>query len=85
MDRLEAREACADPERRSRKGPVRVMGDAVAIVTGGASGIGRATAARLAADSYRVAVLDRDGAGAVDAAGEAGFGLEAASVPGSTG
>ena len=31
-----------------------------AIVTGGASGIGRATAERFAADGYRVAVLDSD-------------------------
>jgi NAD(P)-dependent dehydrogenase (short-subunit alcohol dehydrogenase family) len=53
------------------------MDGAVAIVTGGASGIGRATAARLAADAYRVAVLDRDRAGAVEAAGEAGLGIEA--------
>jgi NAD(P)-dependent dehydrogenase (short-subunit alcohol dehydrogenase family) len=56
---------------------VLVMEGAVAIVTGGASGIGRATAARLAADAYRVAVLDQDRAGAVDAAGAAGLGLEA--------
>jgi NAD(P)-dependent dehydrogenase (short-subunit alcohol dehydrogenase family) len=53
------------------------MEGAVAIVTGGASGIGRATAARLAADAYQVAVLDRDGAGAADAAGAGGLGLEA--------
>jgi NAD(P)-dependent dehydrogenase (short-subunit alcohol dehydrogenase family) len=36
----------------------------VAVVTGGASGIGRATAARLAGEGGRVAVVDRDGAGA---------------------
>lgn len=41
-----------------------------AIVTGAASrrGIGRATATRLAADGFAVAILDRDGAGAKDAA-----------------
>lgn len=41
-----------------------------AIVTGAASrrGIGRATASRLAADGFAVAVLDRDGPGAKDAA-----------------
>ncbi len=36
----------------------------VALVTGGASGIGRATALRMAADGARVLVADRDGAGA---------------------
>lgn len=48
----------------------------VAIVTGGASGIGRATVARLHADGYRLAVLDTDAAGAVEAAGDGGVGLE---------
>ena len=32
----------------------------VAVVTGAASGIGRATAARLTSDGFRVAVLDMD-------------------------
>ena len=36
------------------------MSGKVAVVTGGASGIGEATARRFAADGWRVAVLDRD-------------------------
>ncbi|HUR76973.1 MAG TPA: SDR family NAD(P)-dependent oxidoreductase [Acidimicrobiales bacterium] len=40
----------------------------VAIVTGGGSGIGLAISVRLAADGAAVAVLDRDGASADDAA-----------------
>ena len=42
--------------------------DKVAIVTGGASGIGRAIASALGAEGARVAVLDLDQAGAVAAA-----------------
>jgi NAD(P)-dependent dehydrogenase (short-subunit alcohol dehydrogenase family) len=44
----------------------------VALVTGGASGIGRATALRLARDGAVVAVLDRDGTGARAVADEVG-------------
>jgi NAD(P)-dependent dehydrogenase (short-subunit alcohol dehydrogenase family) len=40
----------------------------VALVTGAASGIGHATAVRLAAEGARVAALDRDGPGAARAA-----------------
>jgi len=44
----------------------------VALVTGGASGIGRATAQRLARDGATVAVIDRDGAAARAVADEVG-------------
>ena len=43
-----------------------------ALVTGGASGIGRAVAARLAADGADVLVLDRDETGAQQVASEVG-------------
>lgn len=42
----------------------------VALVTGAGSGIGRATAERLALDGAAVAILDRDGPGAVRAAAD---------------
>src|ERR1700676_2829079 len=41
----------------------------VALVTGGARGIGEATAARLAEDGAAIAIGDLDGAGAAAAAG----------------
>jgi NAD(P)-dependent dehydrogenase (short-subunit alcohol dehydrogenase family) len=55
-----------------------------ALVTGGAHGIGRAVALRFAAEGARVAVLDRDGAGAQESANACGgVALEAdASDPG---
>jgi NAD(P)-dependent dehydrogenase (short-subunit alcohol dehydrogenase family) len=45
-----------------------VSGDRTAIVTGGGSGIGLAISQRLAADGLAVAVFDRDGASATEAA-----------------
>jgi NAD(P)-dependent dehydrogenase (short-subunit alcohol dehydrogenase family) len=47
--------------------------DRVVIVTGGASGIGRATAARLVAEGAQVALVDVDGDAASGAAAELGF------------
>jgi NAD(P)-dependent dehydrogenase (short-subunit alcohol dehydrogenase family) len=44
----------------------------VAVVTGGASGIGLGVARRFAADGHRVAILDRDGQAAEAAAAELG-------------
>jgi NAD(P)-dependent dehydrogenase (short-subunit alcohol dehydrogenase family) len=49
----------------------------VAVVTGGASGIGRAICARLPKDGFRLAVLDLDETAAAAAAGEVGVGLAA--------
>lgn len=46
----------------------------VALLTGGASGIGRATCARLLADGFTLAVCDVDADGAAAAAGPGGLG-----------
>ncbi len=50
----------------------RPLAGRTALVTGGASGIGRAVAVRLAAEGARVVVLDRDEAGAKQAAADLG-------------
>jgi len=54
--------------------------DAVAIVTGGASGLGAATARRLAAGGARVLVVDRDEAKGAAVAQEIGGGFARADV-----
>jgi NAD(P)-dependent dehydrogenase (short-subunit alcohol dehydrogenase family) len=51
----------------------------VAVVTGGASGIGEASARRLALDGYAVAILDADAEGAVRVAAELGDRVDAKS------
>lgn len=54
-------------------GKVRLPG-ALAVVTGAGSGIGRATAARFAADGARVVVVDIDEAAAKETADQLGSG-----------
>lgn len=49
---------------------VKVLAQRAAIVTGGASGIGRACALRFAGDGCAVLVADRDGVGATDVASQ---------------
>jgi len=52
--------------------PPKPLAGRVAFVTGAASGIGRAIAARLGAEGAAVVLADRDAAGAATAAGELG-------------
>src|SRR5437762_2747168 len=51
------------------------MSGTVAIITGGASGIGRATCDLLRAEDFRLSVLDVNQDGADEAAGPDGIGL----------
>ncbi|QBI22113.1 glucose 1-dehydrogenase [Egibacter rhizosphaerae] len=51
---------------------MRGLADRVALVTGGASGIGRATAARLVEEGSRVVIADLDGRAAASVARELG-------------
>ena len=53
------------------------MDTRVAVVTGGASGIGRASCSRLAEEGYTLAVLDLDADEAKAAAGTEGLGIAA--------
>jgi NAD(P)-dependent dehydrogenase (short-subunit alcohol dehydrogenase family) len=50
----------ADPGPAPTSDAAPIRGDRVALVTGGASGIGRATAERLARDGLRIALVDID-------------------------
>ncbi len=51
------------------------MGDRVAVVTAGGSGMGAAVARRLAGDGFRIAILSSSGKGEALAAGLGGFGV----------
>lgn len=52
----------------------------LALVTGAASGIGRATALRLLRDGFRVLAVDRNEGGLAELAAEAGDGIEPAAL-----
>jgi rhamnulose-1-phosphate aldolase/alcohol dehydrogenase len=56
----------------ARRPTPKPLASRVALVTGGGSGIGRATAQRLAGEGACVVVADRDGAAAQEVAGELG-------------
>ena len=56
------------------------FGNQIAVVTGGAQGIGRAVAERLSAEGARVSIWDRDGDLAARAAAEIGGGATAEAV-----
>ena len=64
---------------RRQPGP-RPLAGRIAVITGGGSGIGKATAARLAAGGACVVIADRDGDAARTAAGELGSPDVAAAV-----
>jgi rhamnulose-1-phosphate aldolase/alcohol dehydrogenase len=63
--------ALEEAKLRRRPAP-RALAGRIALVTGGGSGIGRATARRLAGEGACVVVADRDGAAARAVAGELG-------------